>query len=385
MPIYHRLGEVPQKRHSVFRQRDGSLYVEELMGNKGFTGPSSLLYHIHQPTQIKSLRHLTDIVWEADPGPNTQLRHFRTAGLPPGPSAIMNRIPLLFNNDLGALLVQPEAEDYFFYRNGQGDELIYVSDGEGMLETQFGELRFRRGDYVVIPRGVVHRYRYIQRPVRFLILESAGYIRTPKRYRNEHGQLNEISPYSERDIRRPQALHVHNETGEFRLLIKKGNAITEAILDHHPFDVVGWDGYYYPWAFNIEDFEPRVGRFHLPPPVHQTFEGDNFVVCSFCPRPFDFDPQAVPVPYNHSNVMSDEVIYYASSEFMSRKGIEYGSLTLHPDGFSHGPHPGKAEESLGLRETRELAVMFDTFHPLHVAKAALVVEDREYYRSWIKV
>jgi homogentisate 1,2-dioxygenase len=383
MPIYHRLGNIPQKRHSAFRQSDGRLYVEELMGNKGFTGPSSLLYHIYQPTQIKALRHLTDLVWEADPEPHTQLRHFKTAGLPPTRSAILNRIPLLFNHDVGALFVQPQAEDDFFYRNGQGDELVYVSDGEGLLETQFGDLPFRRGDYLVIPRGVVHRYRYTKQPVRFLILESAGYIRTPPRYRNEHGQLTELSPYSERDIRRPEESRARDEKGEFRLLVKKGNAITEAILDHHPFDVVGWDGYYYPWAINIEDFEPRVGRFHLPPPIHQTFEGDNFVVCSFCPRPFDFDPRAIPIPYNHSNVMSDEVIYYASSEFMSRKGIEYGSLTLHPDGFSHGPHPGKTEESLGQRETRELAVMFDTFHPLHVAKAALAVEDREYYRSWI--
>src|SRR5882724_10243169 len=202
MPIYHRLGEVPHKRHSVFRKSDGSLYREELMGNKGFTGPSSLLYHLYQPTQIKSLRHLTDLVWEADTCPNTQLRHFKTAGLPPTPSIVLGRIPLMFNQDLGALLAQPQAEDDFFYRNGQGDELIFVSDGKGVLETQFGELPFRRGDYLVIPRGVVHRYSYTARPLRFLILESAGYIRTPKRYRNEHGQLTEISPYSERDIRR---------------------------------------------------------------------------------------------------------------------------------------------------------------------------------------
>jgi homogentisate 1,2-dioxygenase len=383
MPVYHHLGEVPRKRHSAFRQPNGKLYVEELMGNKGFTGPSSLLYHIHQPTQITAMRHVTDLVWEADGSPDAQLRHFKTSGLPATKSAILNRIPLLFNNDVGALFVQPLAEDDFFYRNGQGDELVYVSDGAGVLETQFGELPFRRGDYLVIPRGVLHRYRYTDQPIRLLILESAGDIRTPKRYRNEHGQLTEMSPYSERDIRLPEGLEPHDQKGEFRLMVKKGNRITEAVLDHHPFDVVGWDGYYYPWALNIEDFEPRVGRFHLPPPVHQTFEGDNFVVCSFCPRPFDFDPNAVPIPYNHSNVMSDEVIYYATSEFMSRKGIEYGSLTLHPDGLSHGPHPGKAEESLGQRETRELAVMFDTFHPLHVAKAALSVEDREYYRSWV--
>jgi len=383
MPIYHRLGETPHKRHSVFRQPDGNLYVEELMGNKGFTGPSSLLYHIHQPTQIKGLRYLMDLKWEADPAPTAQLRHFRTAGLPPTRSAILDRIPLLFNNDVGALYAQPQAEDDFFYRNGQGDELIYVSDGEGTLETQFGDLPFRRGDYLVMPRGVIHRYHYKAQPVRFLILESTGYIRTPKQYRNEHGQLTEMSPYSERDMRRPEKLVPRAEKGDFRVLVKKGNAMLETILDHHPFDVVGWDGYYYPWAINIEDFEPRVGRFHLPPPVHQMFESDGFVVCSFCPRPFDFDPQAVPVPYNHSNVMSDEAIYYASAEFMSRKNIEYGSLTLHPDGFSHGPHPGKAEESLHQDETRELAVMFDTFHPLHVAKPALAVEDRDYYRSWV--
>ena len=244
MPIYHTLGEIPHKRHSVFRKSDGSLYVEELMGNKGFTGPSSLLYHLYQPTQLKSLRHLINLDWEADPAPNTQLRHFKTAGLPSTSSAILDRIPLLFNSDVGALFVQPQAEDDFFYRNGQGDELIYVSDGEGVLETQFGDLPFRRGDYLVIPRGVVHRYRYNKQPVRFLVLESAGYIRTPKRYRNEHGQLTEISPYSERDIRRPEALRARDEKGDFRLLVKKGNAITEAILDHHPFDVIGWDGYY---------------------------------------------------------------------------------------------------------------------------------------------
>jgi homogentisate 1,2-dioxygenase len=383
MPIYHQLGEIPRKRHSVFRQADGRLYAEELMGNKGFSGPSSLLYHIHQPTRIAALRFLTELVWEHDPKPAAQLRHFRTGGLPATRSAVLNRIPLLFNNDLGALVVEPLAEDDFFYRNGQGDELIYVSHGEGVLESQFGDLKFRRGDYLVIPRGIVHRYRYTARPARFLVLESAGYIRTPKRYRNEHGQLTEMSPYSERDIRRPEGLRPRDEKGDFRILVKKGNAIIETILDHHPFDVAGWDGYYYPWAINIEDFEPRVGRFHLPPPVHQMFEGDNFVVCSFCPRPFDFDPNAVPVPYNHSNVMSDEAIYYASSEFMSRKGIEYGSLTLHPDGFSHGPHPGKAEESLKAKETREVAVMFDTFHPLKVAKNALEVEDRDYYRSWM--
>jgi len=235
----------------------------------------------------------------------------------------------------------------------------------------------------VIPRGILHRYRFGQGPHRFLMIESAGYIRTPKRYRNEHGQLLEQAPYSERDIRRPERLAVNDERGEFVLVVKKENRLTEFVLDHHPFDVVGWDGYYYPWIFNIHDFEPRVGRFHLPPPVHQTFEGDGFVICSFCPRPYDFDPNAVPAPYNHSNVMSDEVLYYANSEFMSRKGIEYGSVTLHPDGIPHGPQPGRTEASIGAKETNELAVMVDTFRPLLVSKGALDVEDRDYYTSWL--
>jgi homogentisate 1,2-dioxygenase len=235
----------------------------------------------------------------------------------------------------------------------------------------------------VIPRGILHRYHLTEGPHRFFVIESAGYVRTPKRYRNEHGQLTESAPYSERDIRRPEALSPHDEKGEFRILVKKFNKLTEYVLDHHPFDVVGWDGFYYPWIFSIHDFEPRVGRFHLPPPTHQTFEGDGFVVCSFCPRPYDFDTEAVPAPYNHSNVMSDEVLYYANSEFMSRRGIEFASITLHPDGLPHGPQPGRTEASIGQKETNELAVMVDTFRPLCVSKAALDVEDKEYYHSWL--
>lgn len=383
MPIYHRLGSIPRKRHSVFRKEDGSLYPEELIGNKGFSGPSSLLYHLRRPTSVKSVEHLRDLRWEAEPSGSLRHRHFKTGQLAAVQSPVLDRVPLLFNSDVALSFVHPLGMDDFFYRNGQGDELIYVSEGEGVLESVMGEIPFRHGDYLVIPRGVVHRYRFTARPVRFLVIESAGYVRTPKRYRNEHGQLIENSPYSERDIRRPETLPLRDEEGEFRILVKKNNALTELILDHHPFDVVGWDGYYYPWSFNIEDFEPRVGRFHLPPPVHQTFEGDGFVVCSFCPRPFDFDPQAIPAPYNHSNVMSDEVIYYANTEFMSRKGIEYGSITLHPDGIPHGPQPGRAEDSIGKTKTDELAVMVDTFRPLVVSTQAMAIEDTEYRRSWL--
>jgi homogentisate 1,2-dioxygenase len=384
MPIYHSLGRLPKKRHTVFKSDSGRMHYEELVGNKGFVGPSSLLYHLQQPTQIKSVRVLRSFDWKADPDPAFRHRHFRTAQLRASGSITGDRVPILFNGDVALCIAQPTAEDDYFYRNAQGDEVIYVSDGAGTLETQVGDLPFSRGDYLIVPRGVLHRYRFTEQPVRCLVIESRGYIRTPKRYRNDHGQLMESAPFSERDIRRPAHLQTIDARGDFRIVVKKENRLTEFVLDHHPFDVVGWDGYYYPWAFSINDFEPRVGRVHLPPPTHQTFEGDGFVICSFCPRPYDFDPQAVPAPYAHSNVMSDEVLYYASAEFMSRKGIEYGSVTLHPDGVPHGPHPGRYEASVGQTHTTELAVMLDTFKPLHVSTDALSIEDPDYYRSWVE-
>ncbi len=383
MPIYHSLGQIPRKRHVVFRKPDGGLYAEELVGNKGFTGPASLLYHLHPPTTILRSRRIRDLCYEPDNDAGLRHRHFRTTRLPTGGSPTVDRIPLLFNRDVAMLFVRPDAEDGHCYRNAQGDEVVYVSEGSGVLESQFGDLPYRQGDYLVIHRGILHRYRMQPVPHQFLIMESAGYIRTPSRYRNEFGQLAEGAPYSERDFRRPNELRTVDERGEHTLLIKQYDGLTEVVLDHHPFDVVGWDGYYYPWAFNIHDFEPIVGRIHQPPPVHQTFQGDGFVICSFCPRPFDFDPEAVAAPYNHSNVDSDEVLYYASSEFMSRKGIEFGSITLHPDGIPHGPHPGRAEASIGAQGTEELAVMMDTFRPLTVARAVLKVEDTGYQGSWV--
>jgi homogentisate 1,2-dioxygenase len=383
MPFYHRLGTLPAKRHSVFRQPNGNLYYEELMGNQGFVGPSSLLYHIERPTQVLRAQEFRSLKWEGEDLRQLRHRHFRSHAIATGPSAVLDRVPLVFNHDVALSIVAPKQEDRFFYRNAQGDEIVFVTLGEGVLETQMGELPYRSGDYLVIPRGILHRYRMENVPQTFLVIESSGYVRTPKRYRNEHGQLLEHAPYSERDIRRPDNLVVYDEKIECRVLVKKDFRLTEFVLDHHPFDVAGWDGFYYPWAFNIHDFEPRVGRFHVPPPMHQTFEGDGFVVCSFCPRPYDFDPQAVPAPYNHSNVMSDEVLYYANAEFMSRKGIEFGSVTLHPDGIPHGPHPGRAEDSIGKTHTDELAVMVDTFRPLMVGKPALDVEDKDYYQSWL--
>ncbi|HET9275413.1 MAG TPA: homogentisate 1,2-dioxygenase, partial [Gemmatimonadales bacterium] len=325
-----------------------------------------------------------EIRWEPDDCGGLRHRHFHTARLPVGGSPTLDRTPLLFNQDIAMLFARPDRADEHFYRNAQADEVVYVSEGSGVLESVYGDLPYRDGDYLVIHRGILHRYRMDPGPHRLLVFESRGYVRTPRRYRNEYGQIVEGAPYSERDFRRPTELRTYDETGEFRLIVKQYNALHEHVLDHHPFDVVGWDGMFYPWAFNIHDFEPIVGRVHQPPPVHQTFQGDGFVICSFCPRPYDFHPEAVPAPYNHSNVDSDEVLYYASSEFMSRKGIEYGSITHHPDGMPHGPHPGRAEASIGQKETNELAVMMDSFRPLHVAKPALSVEDPGYIRSWVE-
>jgi homogentisate 1,2-dioxygenase len=381
MPIYHTLGTIPRKRHIIFRRPDGKLYAEQLMGNEGFTGPSSLLYHVHPPTTVKSARRLRDVTYEADTDRTLKHRHFRTARLPRGGSPTLDRTPILFNDDVAMLYAQPDKQDEHFYRNAQGDEVVYVAEGEGKLETQFGTLAIASGDYLVIHRGILHRYRFTK-PAKLLIFESRGYVRTPSRYRNDYGQIVEGAPYSERDFRVPRDLETHDEKGDFRIIVKQYNGLNEFVLDHHPCDVVGWDGMFYPWAFNIGDFEPIVGRVHQPPPVHQTFQGDGFVICSFCPRPFDFHPEAIPAPYNHSNVDSDEVIFYASSEFMSRKGIEYGSITHHPDGIPHGPHPGRAEASIGAKGTDELAVMMDSFRPLKVAKAMLPVEDAGYQTSW---
>jgi homogentisate 1,2-dioxygenase len=281
--------------------------------------------------------------------------------------------------------VEPDQLDAHFYRNSQADEVVYVVEGTGVLESVFGELPYKSGDYVVIHRNITHRWRLdpSQGPTKLLVMESRGHVRVPSRYRNNFGQMLEGAPFSERDIRRPEHVAPRDEKGEFPIIVKQYDAFNELVLDHHPFDVVGWDGYFYPWIFSIHDFEPIVGRIHQPPPVHQTFQGDGFVICSFCPRPYDFDPQAIPAPYNHSNVDSDEVLFYASSEFMSRKGIEYGSITHHPDGLPHGPHPGRTEASIGAKYTNELAVMMDSFKPLKVAKRAMAIEDPSYHKSWI--
>jgi len=383
MPFYHHLGEVPRKRHTVWRQPSGELYHEHLMGSFGFSGPESLLYHLRPPTSILHSRTLRELSWQHDADLTLRMRHFDLNKVAKSKSCTLDRTPILFNHDVALQIVEPTATDEFLYRNAQGDEVVFVSSGAGVLQSQMGELPFQSGDYVVIPRGILHRFQLGEQPTRFLIIESTGQIRPPKRYCNQFGQLLEHSPYCERDIRLPTELPVYDQTGEFQIVVKHQNLLTEVVLDHHPLDVVGWDGFYYPWILSIHDFEPITGSLHQPPPVHQTFEADGFVVCSFVPRLFDYHPQALPVPYNHSNVMSDEVIYYANDEFMSRKSIQYGSLTLHPFGLPHGPHPGRAEASIGKQRTEELAVMVDTFQSLNVSRQALDFEDPDYGRSWL--
>ena len=388
MPFYHRLGNLPRKRHTAFQREGGGLYHEHLMGKEGFSGPASLLYHLHRPTAVISARHMAQAVIEEDPDRALRLRHFQLTEVRPTESPTLDRTPVLFNADCTISFVAPRATDPFFYRNGQGDEIVYVAEGQGVLESEFGELSFTTGDYVVVPRGIVHRYR-LPEPApgeaacRLLVVEGPGHVRPPKRNYNEFGQLEEHSPYCERDLRPPEKLVTHDKEGEFRVVVKQRDGYHDVLLEHHPLDVVGWDGFYYPFALSIHDFEPITGSLHQPPPVHQTFQSDGFVLCSFVPRMLDYHPQAIPVPYNHSNVDSDEVIFYANDQFTSRKGIEYGSLTLHPGGLPHGPHPGRVEDSIGKKRTEELAVMVDTFRPLHVAASVLTMEHPEYVRSWL--
>jgi len=382
MPYYHHLGQLPAKRHTVFRGPDGRLRHEELLGNQGFSGASSLLYHLHPPTMVDRAEPFPVRRWETAAASPLRPRHFRAHRIAAGGDPVTGRHPLLWNGQVALLLARPDRTAPYFYRNGQADELIFVSEGSGCLESPFGRLPYGPGDYLVIPRGIVHRLVLDPGEQRLLILESRGVIDTPKRYRNAQGQHMEWSPYAERDFRVPLELNTIDDTGAFDVLVKQRDQFTRITYQRHPFDLVGWDGCYYPWALNVRDFEPVVGRVHQPPPVHQVFEGEGFVVCNFVPRLYDFHPQAVPVPYHHTNAQSEEVIYYASERFMSRKGIEQGSITYHPDGIPHGPHPGTIEASLGKTETDELAVMVDTFRPLTVGGAAEGVEDQTYFLSW---
>lgn len=382
MPFYRKLGAIPHKRHTQFRKPDGALYREEVMGLEGFSGIQSILYHHFLPPRVLRVEALGAVQPEYTDFGAIRHRAFSTAHIPSGGDPVQARRILLGNRDVTLGVSRPTESMSYFYRNAQAYEVWFVHEGSGRLRTQFGTLPFGAGDYVVIPFGVTWQMQ-IEGEARFFVIESPSQIEPPKRYRNKYGQLLEHAPYCERDIRTPEELETFTERGEFEVRVKVRDRLTRHVLDHHPFDVVGWDGYLYPWALSIHDFEPITGRIHQPPPVHQTFEGGNFVVCSFVPRLFDYHPQAIPAPYNHSNVNSDEVIYYVEGNFMSRRGIERADITLHPSGLPHGPQPGATEASIGAVKTEELAVMVDTFHPLEVTVAALELEKLEYMGSWL--
>jgi homogentisate 1,2-dioxygenase len=385
MMYYRQMGRIPQKRHTMFKKDDGSLYREQVMGTRGFSGTQSILYHHYMPTEVLKAELIGSYFPEYEEQKSLKHRLFLTNKTVKKGDALSAREYILGNQDLliGTASINEPMKSY--YRNGDGDEMLFVHYGSGKLETMFGTISYRPGDYLLIPIGTI--YRMIpdeQEETKLLFIESFSQITTPRRYRNEYGQMLEHSPFCERDFRGPEKLESYDQKGEFEVVTKSRGSLHSHTLGHHPLDVVGWDGYLYPWAFNVEDFEPITGRIHQPPPVHQTFEGNNFVVCSFVPRLFDYHPEAIPAPYYHSNVNSDELLYYVKGNFMSRKGVQLESITLHPSGIPHGPHPGKTEASIGKKETLELAVMIDTFHPLKVVKKASEMEDSSYMFSWVE-
>lgn len=401
MPYYRQVGQVPRKRHTQFRQPDGSLYAEELMGEEGFSAESALLYHRRLPTTITAAEPV-----DVEPEPleaNHPLkpRHLELHALKAGGDAVMDRRLVVGNADVALSYVAADTPSPL-YRNAVGNELVYVESGAARLDSVYGSLAVGPGDYVLIPTAATHRWVPTSangedagssgegEPLRALIVAAAGRIAPPRRYLTDRGQFNEFSPYCERDLRAPdEPLVVADAEGGDQptdVVVRHHEGWTRYTYAHHPFDVVGWDGALYPYALNIADFEPITGRIHQPPPVHQTFAGPSFVVCSFVPRKLDYHPQAVPVPYNHANVDSDELLFYVGGEFTSRKGagIGLGSMSLHPSGFTHGPQPGSVAASLEATETHETAVMIDTFRPLRLGPGARASEDPEYPWSWAR-
>lgn len=385
MPFYHHLGKMPHKRHTTFKKPDGGYYYEQLFGTIGFDGMSSLLYHLHRPTQVKEVIKSYDVSPKIAVEKNMLSLGLQGFAVEPKADFLESRTPVLVNSDCHIVLASPtqSLRDYF-YKNADCDELMFIHEGKGTLRTLLGNLTFSYGDYLMIPRGMIYQIDFETEQNRLFIVESHRPIYTPKRYRNWFGQMLEHAPFCERDLRRPTDLETHDEKGDFIIKVKKQGMIHEYVYATHPFDVVGWDGYNYPYAFSIHDFEPITGRVHQPPPVHQTFETDAFVVCSFVPRLYDYHPEAVPSPYNHSNIDSDEVLYYVDGDFMSRNNIERGMITLHPAGIPHGPHPGAMERSLGKKSTEELAVMVDTFRPLMVTEEAMKILTKDYHKSWLE-
>lgn len=384
MPIYHKLGKTPHKRHTTFKKPDGGYYYEQLFGTIGFDGMSSLMYHLRRPTTVKEFGESIDTTPRLSVERNITPRKLKGFNVQPADDYLESRTPLFVNHDalIGVAAPLASQKDYF-YKNADSDEMLFIHEGSGVLHTLLGKLAFEEGDYLIIPRGIIYQVEFTDDNNRILYVESRDPIYIPGKYRNNFGQLLEHSPFCERDIKRPDELEVHDEEGEFPIKIKKQNMLHTVVYDHHPFDVVGYDGYNYPYGFSIHDFEPITGRIHQPPPVHTTFETSSLVICSFCPRLYDYHPEAIPAPYNHSNIDSEEILYYVDGDFMSRNDIDRGYMTLHPGGIPHGPHPGAMERSIGKKGTEELAVMVDTFRPLALTEQAAAIEDGNYYRSWL--
>ncbi len=385
MPHYFSLGEIPPKRHTIFRRPDDGLYAEQLVSTEGFSDVYSLVYHYHPPTRVLKIEEDYSIAPEIAVEQNLQQRSFYGLQVKPKDDYLESRVPLLVNKDVYLSLAAPrKSMTNYFFKNAGADEMIFIHEGTGTLKTMYGKLPFSYGDHLLIPRGTTYQFEFESESNRLLIVESFTPIRFPKKYVNTSGQLLEHAPYCERDTRKPCNLETHEETGDFLVKIKRDDRIWPYHYETHPFDLIGWDGFHYPFAFSIHDFEPITGRIHQPPPVHEVFENSAFVICDFVPRMFDYHPEAIPVPYNHSNVDSDEVIYYVEGEFMSRKNIGIGQITLHSKGIVHGPHPGAVEKGIGMKSTSELAVMVDTFRPLSLTQQALDIEDKNYYKSWIE-
>ncbi len=385
MPHYFSLGKIPSKRHTQFRKPNGELYAEELVSTHGFSSVYSLIYHCYPPTMVKEIGESYSVAPKIAFQRSLKHQSFEGFHVQPADDFLDSRKPVLVNNDLHISLASPKKSmtDYF-YKNADADEVIFVHEGNGTLKTIYGSIEFGYGDYLVIPRGTIYQLHFKSEANRLLIVESFSAIEIPKRYRNQYGQFEEHSPFCERDIRCPEKLETNDEKGSFKVKIKKEGMIYPYVYATHPFDAVGWDGNHYAWAFSIHNFEPITGRVHLPPPTHQTFEAHNFVICSFVPRMYDYHPLAIPVPYNHSNVDSDEVLYYVDGDFMSRKSVTRGMITLHPGGIPHGPHPGTVEKGIGQKETKELAVMIDTFRPLWITEDGVKIMSSDYYKSWME-
>jgi homogentisate 1,2-dioxygenase len=385
MPLYHHLGNLPQKRHTTFFKKDGTLHYEQLFGTEGFNGMASLLYHLHRPTMVKDVKVVGDVSPKIAMPKALISQRLKGFDLPSENDFLDSRKILYCNNDLliGIAAPKDSVTDYF-YKNADADEVVFVHKGSGTLKTLVGNINFEYGDYLVIPRGMIYQIHFNTKDNRLFFVESFSPVYTPKRYKNSVGQHLEHSPFCERDFKLPENLETFDQKGDFLIKIKKQQTMYDYVYASHPFDVVGWDGYNYPWAFNIKNFEPITGRVHQPPPVHQTFEAHNYVICSFCPRLYDYHPNSIPAPYNHSNIDSDELLYYVDGDFMSRNDIEQGQITMHPAGIPHGPHPGAYERSIGKAKTDELAVMVDTFKPLMITEEAMKLDDGKYYKSWLE-